>query len=142
MLVDVNIIGIGQGLSVLLRSKPNRVEIGLYDNCGFNFRNNLDPNTINTIEDFPRFENGIGSYGVCDSIEQFKERILPILLEDSRRFAVGFTKVVKIEQPPQDGWRWHKWGSYIGDKEPQCEYLYDEGDDIQEVFTFSIIEIK
>jgi hypothetical protein len=39
-------------------------------------------------------------------------------------------------------WRWHKWGEYIGTKNPQHEYLYDEDESIQEVFCYHIYKRK
>ena len=38
-------------------------------------------------------------------------------------------------------WRWHKWGPYIGTKEPKCEYLYDEPE-IDKVVIFELYEIS
>jgi hypothetical protein len=39
------------------------------------------------------------------------------------------------------GWRWHKWGPYIGTQEPKCEYIHDEPE-IEEVFTYHVYELK
>jgi hypothetical protein len=73
---------------------------------------------------------GIGtypsSYYVCDSPEAFIDAYGKLLEEDERIFAVFFTPMVKSEQPSEGGWRWHKWGEYIGVGEPTTEYLYDE----------------
>ena len=66
----------------------------------------------------------------------------PVIVTDERPFVVGFTKVVKAEEPWDGGWRWHKWGEYIGDKTPECEYIVDEGPDITEVYCYSICEVK
>ena len=38
------------------------------------------------------------------------------------------------------GWRWHKWGPYIGTQDPQCEYLADEPE-IKEVFVYRFIQL-
>lgn len=82
-----------------------------------------------------------GSYGVCDSPEQFLGHDLGKWIEVSEKYyVVSFTKISKASQPAQYGWRWHKWGSYIGVHEPQYEYLYDEGDEIQEVYCYQVYE--
>jgi hypothetical protein len=80
-------------------------------------------------------------YGVCDSPEQFLAHEIGRWLDASdRRFVVSFTRVSKASQPDSGGWRWHKWGKYIGVHEPQCEYLYNEGDEITDVYVYSVYE--
>lgn len=77
-------------------------------------------------------------YGVCDSPEQFKSKYLDALRSDARyEYVVSFVHLRKSEQPSRGGWRWHKWGEYVGEKDPQCEYLYDEPE-IEEVYTFHV----
>ncbi len=71
---------------------------------------------------------GVESYGVCDSPEQFLAAHRETLQKDVRTFVVGFTHVAKNPDNKGNGggWRWHKWGPYIGTGSPQCEYLDDE----------------
>lgn len=76
-------------------------------------------------------------YGVCDSPEQVVERLR--LNEDPRKLVVALVRIDKDSEPENGGWRWHKWGAYIGDKKPQCEYLYDEPD-IHTVYTYHVYE--
>lgn len=78
------------------------------------------------------------AYGVCDSEEQFMERFCDELDQDPRPFCVTLCTLFKKDQPKEYGWRWHKWGTYLGDKNPQCEYLADEGPDITQVTLFHI----
>ena len=80
----------------------------------------------------------IGSYGVCDSLEQLKNKC-PELEASDRKFVVTLTEVRREDQPASGGWRWHKWGEYIGDHSPQHEYLYDE-EGIERVFAYHIYE--
>lgn len=80
----------------------------------------------------------IGPYGVCDSVDQIFEKC-PELITSDRKFVVTVTEVRKENQDPTGGWRWHKWGDYIGTKNPQHEYLYDE-EDIDSVFVYHIYE--
>lgn len=81
------------------------------------------------------------SHGTCDNPEQLLEHpeYSKMFAHEHRRFTIFMTLVCKKDQPPKDGWRWHKWGEYIGTKEPQREYLYDEPN-IDEVCLFSIVE--
>lgn len=78
-------------------------------------------------------------YGVCDTpdqvVKKFKLDSLP------QKVFVTFVKITKADQPKSGGWRWHKWGSYIGKKRPKCEYIADEPN-ITEVYTFHIYELK
>lgn len=84
-----------------------------------------------------------GPYGVCDGPEQFWETELgKFIRESDRPFCVSFTHVAKADQPPDGGWRWHKWGSYIGKGEPQCEYLYDEEGFEDGIYTYHVFERK
>lgn len=80
----------------------------------------------------------VGPYGVCDNSKQLLEAC-PELAETGREFVVTLTRIVKADQPATGGWRWHKWGSYIGTQTPTCEYIYDEPE-IEQVFCFHIYE--
>jgi len=74
---------------------------------------------------------------VVDSPEQFIERYHHLLEADERTFAVFFTVIRKADQSEEGGWRWHKWGEYLGSHTPQHEYLYDE-EGIEEVYVVHI----
>lgn len=86
------------------------------------------------------------SYGVCDNAsqvldyydslcEQYKE------YTEDKKFVVLLVPMIRKRQPEWGGWRWHKWGRYIGKFEPKCEYLYDE-QDIDYVYCFDIVEVE
>lgn len=79
------------------------------------------------------------SYGVSDSLEQVVERY-PCLESDPRRLVVIGSEIRRADQPADGGWRWHKWGPYIGDREPRYEYLHDEPD-IESVWVWHVYEI-
>lgn len=51
------------------------------------------------------------------------------------------TRLLKSEESSDGGWRWHKWGEYIGTHKPQCEYLHDEPE-IEEVWVFDVKKRK
>jgi hypothetical protein len=84
-------------------------------------------------------DDHVADYGVCDRWEQIVEQ-WPQILSSERRFVISVTPVRRSDQPDRGGWRWHKWGDYIGTHEPQEEYLYDEVG-IDQVWCFHIIEI-
>lgn len=77
-------------------------------------------------------------YGVCDNLEQVFD-LYPELNASSREFVVTLHLLLKSEQPEEGGWRWHKWGKYIGLQNPQREYLHDEPE-IDKVYTYHIYE--
>lgn len=79
------------------------------------------------------------THGVADSPEQFFAKY-PGLATDPRHFAVTFWVHRKADQPAEGGWRWHKWGPYVGEQESQAEYLHDEPE-IEEVVSFRVYEI-
>lgn len=89
---------------------------------------------------FDQYPSGLpfGSYGVCDGVDNLMEKI-PELVTSEREFVVTMTRVRRDEQSPEGGWRWHKWGEYIGSFDSQCEYLYDE-EGIDEVYCYHIFE--
>ena len=80
----------------------------------------------------------INEYGVCDHYTQILKQC-PELKDPERVFLITLTPIKRKNQPSSGGWRWHKWGPYIGTKTPKHEYLYDE-DGIDEVFVYNIYE--
>jgi hypothetical protein len=70
---------------------------------------------------------GTSDYRVADTVAQV------LAYERDRRvadpdqlFAVQVSTVQRSEEPATDGWRWQKWGPYIGTRTPPAAYLYDE----------------
>ena len=111
---------------------PRRIQRGLY------LCNEWNPEIMLRINDSYKvngFPDEAPVYGVCDTPEQVVMRYG--LDELPGKFVVTFVRIRKDEEPQRDGWRWHKWGPYIGTQHPRCEYIADEPD-IQEVFTFHI----
>lgn len=92
------------------------------------------------LESYAHYPTGlsVGPYGVADNIQQILDNV-PELQDPNRKFTVAVTRVVRKDQAKTGGWRWHKWGEYIGDFKPQHEYLYDE-EGIEEVLVFHIYE--
>ncbi len=168
MLVDVDDYIVWEGLNELLwgSTKPQRVSQGMYLIQGFNLNHaitpivkseypmsgfmelmdiqDIDERLTKLRESFERRDELKlpDDYGVCDSVEQFKELYLEVLTNDPRQLVVSLTRVGKEEQSDWGGWRWHKWGTYVGTKYPQHEYLYDEDDTIMEVYCFHIYEVS
>jgi hypothetical protein len=145
MLVDVEfkkpaphmamILGIiGSGGTVV----PERIGKGMYQ-CG---HWSIDQFGL-PIRERWREENAeyldFEDYGVCDTPEQAIEHLK--LESRPENFFVSFVKIEKATQPADGGWRWHKWGPYIGTKEPQCEYIHDEPD-IDAVYTYHVYELQ
>lgn len=92
-------------------------------------------------ESYPEFDSDpyLGCYGVCDGPDNFMAVYGDILSVPDRTFIVMLTPIVKANQPSDGGWRWHKWGDYIGAHDIQCEYLYHEKE-IEKVYCFHIYE--
>lgn len=84
------------------------------------------------------WENAPSEYGVCDDYEQILFR-WPSIETDPRHFQIWLSEVRREHQSPSGGWRWHKWGPYVGTYDIKNEYLYDE--DIEVVYPFHIIEV-
>lgn len=77
----------------------------------------------------------IGSYGVADNIDQIKEYYEHQIEDPNNRYFIAISPIFQEKEHAGEdgGWRWHKWGPYIGKLNPQYEYLDDEefGDDFQ-----------
>lgn len=65
-------------------------------------------------------------YGVADNIDQVLKFSSRIVNDPNRLFVLTYDEITKDSQPAQGGWRWHKWGRYIGEQIPTCEYIKDE----------------
>ena len=79
-------------------------------------------------------------YGVCDNYKQVLRKYKDLLSDPSKNFVIMLSTVNRKDQSCQGGWRWHKWGEYIGTQNPQHEYLYDDTH-IDRVYCFHIYEI-
>ena len=86
--------------------------------------------------------SNIDAYGVCDSPEQFKRAVGDMLISSPRKFCVSFVRIDRdlSNKGKGGGWRWHKWGEYIGEQTPTTEYLDDE-ESIETVYTYHIYEL-
>lgn len=114
-----------------------RLQLGVYEIGHFNAHLLLDDSWLDSF----RIEGlSINEYGVCDSVQQILDQC-PELQDPKRHFIIAITPVVKAEQSPEGGWRWHKWGPYIGTFDHQFEYLYDEVG-IDQVLVYHIHERK
>ena len=118
-------------------TKTIKHETGIYEVGHFSF-NMCIPRYKYKKKDFPDLPSG-ECFGVCDHYRQVLTKY-PELKTSSRKFVLSITPVLKVNQPPRGGWRWHKWGEYIGDKTPTKEYLYDEPK-IEKVYCYHILEI-
>lgn len=90
------------------------------------------------------FKRSLGfppDFGVCDNHEQILARWEEQLEAPDRYYTVMLTPIRKADQSASGGWRWHKWGEYVGAHEITTEYLYDEPL-IDQVFVFHIYEVK
>ena len=102
-------------------------------------------NSFNLPSEFPEEnydkypELSIDCYGVCDNYQQILDQCPELVASTSRQFVITLTPILKSKQSEEYGWRWHKWGDYIGVYEPQCEYLYDEPL-IEKVYCYHIYE--
>lgn len=85
-------------------------------------------------------------YGVADSIDQIKEYFKEEIEDTNRKYFITATPVFqdKENKGKGGGWRWHKWGEYIGKLDSKCEYLDDEdfGEDFKYVICFHLYEVK
>ena len=79
--------------------------------------------------------------GVCDSPEQLLFKLPKSVTEGPVPYVISMVRLAKNLEPSSGGWRWHKWGEYIGEQNPRCEYLADEPE-IEEVWTYHIYQVE
>lgn len=114
------------------------IETGIYRaNFDFNF------SAYAFIEKLDWHDDAI--YGVADNIEQIKEYCKSYVDDLNKQYIIEVTPVFQDEDNvgKGGGWRWHKWGPYIGELNPQCEYLDDEdfGPDFKYVLCFTLYKV-
>lgn len=66
----------------------------------------------------------LGPYGVCDSLDQLLSAYR--FDEDPLLYCISLCEVRREHEPDSGGWRWHKWGEYIGTQKPTSEYMAHE----------------
>lgn len=142
----------------------NHIEKGVYRcGCDFNFtlKEFLETESLSYSDEYDSMvrewivlEDGIkipfnrdSQYGVSDNIEQIKERYKEWLEAPDSKWVITVTTVFQDKSKKGEGvgWRWHKWGPYIGTLNPQHEYLDDEdfGEDFQGyVLCYHIYPVK
>lgn len=117
-------------------NKTTKLATGVYEIPHFGSSN--WPYGVKTWKDtLTSEEEELDQYGVCDNWEQILEEY-PVVATSPIRCFITVTPIIKAEQPQQWGWRWHKWGPYIGTKDPQYEYIAQEGPEIEKVYVFHI----
>jgi hypothetical protein len=81
-------------------------------------------------------------YGVADNAEQILSHYKFLEEDTENTYFVSLSPVFREHQPEDGGWRWHKWGQYIGcQKREGYEYLYDEKN-IEYVIVYHVYRIK
>lgn len=80
------------------------------------------------------------NFGVCDNASQavdyLKSLELENIIDKNSKYVITLTPLFRTKQSPF-GWRWKKWGKYIGVQNRKHEYLYDDKD-IDLIFLFRI----
>lgn len=114
-------------------------ETGIYWsglNFGFNFFEETSNSKLKFENEFWYDDtSNIGSYGVADNLDQIKKYYKQQIEDPDKKYFISVTPIFQEKEHSGEGggWRWHKWGPYIGDLNPQYEYLDDEdfGDNFQ-----------
>ena len=122
-------------LQMIARGKPTtQLATGVYEIGHFGGSHFLE-----RFERYPEFEGYRSPYGVADDVEQILGHYPELRPDCDRQFVLTIHTLRKADEPADGGWRWHKWGPYIGREEPQCEYLHDEPT-IEQVIVYHIYE--
>jgi len=118
--------------------EPGLIEIGHFS----------PDNTYRIVKSWNEAYDGyqFNTYGVADSKEQALEYAKSHVQDLQEAFCGFVTHIAKdiSNKGVGGGWRWCKWGEYIGTGSPQCEYLDDENgfDNGVWVFTIALLDEK
>lgn len=88
-------------------------------------------------EDKQWYNYQASSYGVADSIEQILMYFHAVIGNPNNKVLITTREIKREDQSESGGWRWHKNGKYIGTKNPQHEYFYDDKH-IDKIVTFHV----
>jgi hypothetical protein len=144
MLADVTFITLTDPYWLSVGQPFTRVSTGVWLDTTLNLNNFVDPRQqiVNEYPNLPCAEDEWRSpYGVADNIQQVLDKYKDVIEDPDRYYLIFFTEMRKEDQEAEGGWRWHKWGEYIGVQKPQCEYLYDEPV-ITSVYVFHIMQVQ
>lgn len=75
--------------------------------------------------------------GVCDNYQQVLAKHADLVNDPDKQYLVLLTPVFKGHS---GGWRWEKWGEYIGTQNSRTDYLDDEPE-IEMVCIYTIHEV-
>lgn len=140
MLVDVIVRETAETEVFSHRRRTIRLQKGVYQSYHYNFE--LEFRRAQAIDlDFPDLEDNFNSYGVADSVEQILAALPSEVIDGPRQYVLNVVQVRREDQHPEGGWRWHKWGAYIGTRVLTHEYLYDESE-IEEVWCYQVYQVK
>jgi hypothetical protein len=117
---------------------PTRVARGVYESH-FNFYYDIRSLVKSEYPFIDSLDIGPHPFGVCDHWSQITERWPVIDLADEH-YLISLTPIRREEEPPEGGWRWHKWGPYIGNQRPRHEYIFDDTH-IDVVYCYRIFEV-
>ena len=121
---------------------PERLQRGVYRDWSHNFNHTFrDTGAPDDFDlDFPDLGD-FESFGVADSVAQVVAALPSQVVASAQAYVVAVVQVNKRDQPAWGGWRWHKWGPYIGQQSPTAEYLADEPL-ISEVWCYSVYAVR
>jgi hypothetical protein len=112
----------------------DQIEEGIYGNLSGTYRGNFGNWNFDKIN-YQTFD-----YGVADNLDQIKAKYKEQIDQKRNKYVIAFDLLKKSSQYEEGGWRWHKWGKYIGTQKPQCEYLYDEPE-IEEIVVYTVYKL-
>lgn len=79
--------------------------------------------------------------GICDNASQVLETYHKLVDDPNRLYVVFLSPVFKCDQQPEAGFKWKRYGKYIGVHKRKESLLVDEPD-IGFIFKYNIYEIK
>ena len=99
----------------------------------------------NATQVFNHLQHALETYLTKDSTHSFfirGKRLYKFLTDNPDAvYLIRFHPVFNHHNGKANGWRWHKWGPYLGKHTPKCEYL-DEEKNIDYVLLWHLYPLK
>lgn len=107
---------------------PTLLEPGVYECAHWSFEHYVAERLERHWNDFDMsdLESYVSPYIVCDNVQQAREYWVSQLEDPTEKYTMCVVPLYREEQSERGGWRWHKWGEYVGKQNSTHEYLYDD----------------
>lgn len=100
----------------------DEIEDGIWITSTLNFHVNLKYCSTHSVVD--NYPGNIPNF-VTDDLKYINSVLKDYIQNPNEEFVISVSEIYKEDQSETDGWQYYKWGQFIGDVNPDSDYLYD-----------------